>query len=271
MPSPASATTAAPMELLFDGRIADYLRAAAFGMAPCIFVHVPKTAGTSLRAELAALLPPDINIHVDYADTSRSFNDRLDDAVARFLQRAGPEAIRFASGHIQGRHVARIAERLPAARFVTLLRDPVARVVSDYHHQCSPRQPGFEAFRKRVPDLEAYLALPGERDKAAVHLLPPELRRRGDVAACIDHVMRRFAFVGIQEMYEASFRLVTALAGRAGAPRLRENVGLAEAAPLPPGMAQRIRALNPLDSALYDHFAPRLRAVEPLLAASLPG
>ncbi|MGK7866815.1 hypothetical protein [Falsiroseomonas sp. E2-1-a20] len=267
--TPSSATAAAPMALLYSGRIGDYLRAAAFGDAPCIFVHVPKTAGTSLRAELATLLPPDINIHVDYTDASRSFNDRLDDAVARFLDRAAPDGIRFASGHIQARHATRIAERLPAARFVTLLRDPVARVVSDYHHQCSPRQPGFEAFRARVPDLDAYLALTGERDKAAVHLLPPDLRRRGDVAACIDFIERRFAFVGIQEMYEASFRLITALAGRARAPRLRENVGLAEPAEVTGGMAARIRALNPLDSALYDHFAGRLRAVEPLLTKGL--
>lgn len=268
MDSPAN-----PMELLFAGRIAEYLRAAAFGQAPCIFVHVPKTAGTSLRAELAALRPPEINIHVDYAETVRSFNDRLDDAVARFLQRAGPERIRFASGHIQARHAARIAERLPAARFITLLRDPAARVISDYRHQSSPRQPGFEAFRARVPDLDAYLALPGERDKAAVHLLPPELRRGGDVAACIGFVQRRFAFVGIQEMYEPSFRLITALAGQARTPRLRENVGLPGAAAVAPGvipeMAGRIRTLNPLDSALYDHFHERLRAVETALSEAL--
>ncbi|MGG5889207.1 sulfotransferase family 2 domain-containing protein [Falsiroseomonas sp. HC035] len=266
--TPSSATAAAPMELLYSGRIGDYLSAAAFGDAPCIFVHVPKTAGTSLRAELATLLPPDINIHVDYADASRSFNDRLDDAVTRFLERA-PEGIRFASGHIQARHATRIAKELPAARFVTLLRDPVARVVSDYRHQCSPRQPGFEAFRARVPDLEAYLDLTGERDKAAVHLLPPDLRRRGDVAACVDFIERRFIFVGIQEMYATSFRLITALAGRSRAPRLRENVGLAEPAEVTGAMAARIRALNPLDSALYDHFAGRLRAVEPLLTEAL--
>lgn len=259
------------MELLFAGRIDDYLREAAFGDAACIFVHVPKTAGTSLRAELAALRPPDINIHVDYTDASRSFHERLDDAVARFLERARREPIRFASGHIQARHAARIAERLPAARFVTLLRDPAARVVSDYRHQCSPRQPGHEAFRARVPDLEAYLALQGERDKAAVHLLPPELRQGGNLAACIGFVARRFAFVGIQEMYATSFRLITALAGQARAPRLRENVGLAEAVELTPEMARRIRAVNPLDSALYDYFADRLRAVAPLLDAALPG
>jgi hypothetical protein len=271
MTSPTSATVSWPLELLFTGRVAEYLTAARLGDGPCILVHVPKTAGTSLRAELAALLPPDINIHVDYTDASRSFSDRLDDAVARFIERAEPEGIRFASGHIQARHVTRIADRLPQARFVTMLREPAARVVSDYRHQSSPRQPGFEAFRARVPDLEAYLGLPGERDKAAIHLLPPDLRRRGDAAACIDYITRRFAFVGIQEMYQECFRLLTALTGQARAPRLRENVGLdgPTDGAVPPELAERIRALNPLDSAIHDHFSARFRAVRGVVAEAL--
>lgn len=259
------------MQALFEERAGDFLRDAAFGAGPCIFVHVPKTAGTSLRAELAAILPPDINIHVDYTDTRRSFAERIDDAVARFLDQAGPRDIRFASGHIVGRHIVHIAQHLPQARFITMLRDPVARVVSDYRHQRSPRQPGFEAFRARVPSLAAYLDLRWEMDKAALHLLPREVLQTGDPAACIDHAMRRFAFIGIQEMYDLSFRTLTALAGRPQAPRLRANVNTDEGGvtEIDAAVAARIRALNPLDCALYAHFTERLRRVEPVLRAAL--
>lgn len=259
------------MRALFEGRAEAFLRDAALGNAPCIFVHVPKTAGTSLRAELAAILPPDINIHVDYEDTARSFSERIDDAVARFLEQAEPRGIRFASGHILGRHITRIGARLPQARFITMLRDPVARVVSDYRHQRSPRQPGFEAFRARVPSLEAYVETRGEMDKAALHLLPRDALATRDGAACIAQVMRQFSFVGIQEMYELSFRTVTALAGRQQAPRLRANVNTDEdgAAEIDAAMAHRIRALNPLDCALHEHFAAGLRRAEPALRAAL--
>lgn len=259
------------MQALFEGRATDFLRDAAFGAGPCIFVHVPKTAGTSLRAELAAILPPDINIHVDYKDTSRSFHDRIDDAVSRFLDQAGPRGIRFASGHIVGRHVTRIAQQMPQARFITMLRDPVARVVSDFRHQCSPRHPGHEAFRARVPDLGVYLDLGWEMDKAALHLLPGEVLATRDPAACIAHVMQRYAFVGIQEMYDLSFRTLTALAGRQQPPRLRENVNTDEdgAAAIDAAMAQRIRARNPLDCALYTHFAAALRGAAPALRSAL--
>jgi hypothetical protein len=259
------------MQALFEGRAGDFLRDAAFGTAPCIFVHVPKTAGTSLRAELAAILPPDINIHVDYTDTSRSFHDRIDDAVARFLEQAGPRGTRFASGHIVGRHVTRIAQQMPQARFITMLRDPVARVVSDFRHQRSPRHPGHEAFRARVPDLGAYAELRSETEKAAQHLLPREVLATRDASACIEHVMHRFAFVGIQEMYDLSFRTMTALAGRQQAPRLRANVNsdADDTAEIDATTAQRIRTLNPLDHALYTHFAEQLRRVEPALRAAL--
>ncbi|MGX9964984.1 hypothetical protein ACVFYP_16770 [Roseomonas sp. F4] len=259
------------MSLLFEARVVDYLRQARLDQAPCIFVHVPKTAGTSLRAELAAILPPDINIHVDYTDTTRSFHDRIDDAVERFLDQAEPRGIRFASGHIVARHVTRIAERMPRARFITMLRDPVARVVSDYRHQRSPRQPGFEAFRARVPTLDAYLDLRWEMDKTTQHLVPQDLIRRGDAAACIAHVEQRFTFIGVQEMYDLSFRTLTALAGGARAPRLRANVNTDDDGgdAISAETAARIRALNPLDCAIYDHVARRLRGVEPLLAGAL--
>ncbi|NKC31378.1 sulfotransferase family 2 domain-containing protein [Falsiroseomonas selenitidurans] len=260
-----------PLDLLFAGRIEAYLRAASLLPGPCIFVHVPKTAGTSLRAELAALLPPDANIYVDYTDTTRSFHARLDDAVARFLAQAAPRGIRFASGHIQGRHVAQIAQALPGARFITFLRDPVARVVSDYRHQRSPRHPGHEAFRARVPTLDAYLDQPGEREKAALHLLPWDLLREGDAAACIAHLHQHYACVGVQEMYDLSFRLVAALAGAPRAPRLRANVaddsdgGLS----VTPAQAARIRALNPIDLALWQHVSDGLRGVQGRLTNAL--
>ena len=259
------------MPLLFAGRTSDYLRAARLDQGPCIFVHVPKTAGTSLRAELAAILSPDINIHVDYTDTTRSFSDRIDDAVERFLEQAGPRGIRFASGHILARHVTRIAQRLPQTRFITLLRDPVARVVSDYRHQRSHRHPGFEAFRSRVPTLEAYLDLRWEMDKAALHLLPQDILAQRDAAAAIAHVMDRFAFVGVQEMYDLSFRTLTSLAGSPRAPRLRANVNTDEdgVEVVTPELAERIRALNPLDCALHDHVTQRLQAAAPALAPAL--
>ena len=261
---------AMPMELLFDGRFADYLREAALGDAPCIFVHVPKTAGTSLRAELAQRLRPDMNIEVDDTDTTRLFRDKMDDAVAAFL--AGPAAVvRFASGHVMGRHVAQMRAAMPEARFITFLRDPVERVVSDYLHQRSPRHPGHERFRDTFPTLEDYAAFRPEANKAAQHLISPAVYAARDPEECVEYMMRTYAFIGVQEMYPISFRTLTALAGEPAWPSLRENVGTGDAADreVPPELATRIRAANPLDAALYDATFPRWRKIRDALSLHL--
>ena len=259
------------MELLFAGRLDDYLREAAIGADPCIFVHVPKTAGTSLRNEIAGILQPDVNIVVDYTDTSRSFHDRIDEAVARFLARPADRPARFASGHILDRHVARIRAHHPDARFVTFLRNPVARVVSDYRYQRSTRHPVHREFIAAVPSLDAYLDIRAEQNKMVHHLVPPGLMASGDAAACIDHVMRGYAFVGVQEMYPISFRLLTTLLGKPMWPMMRENVNTENEADrnVPPDLLRRIRDANALDVALHEHVASRLAAVRDRLAERL--
>jgi hypothetical protein len=257
------------MNLLFDGRFDDYRREAAIGDSACIFVHVPKTAGTSLRAELAARLQPDVNIEVDYNDTTRLFRDKMDDAVTAFLQ--GPAAVtRFASGHVMGRHVAQMRAGLPGARFVTFLRDPVQRVVSDFRHQRSKRHPGHERFRATFPTIEDYASFRAEANKAAQHLISPAVYAARDPNECVEYLLRTYAFIGVQEMYPISFRTLTALIGEPAWPSLRENVGAGGVEEeITTALVARIRQANALDCALYDAVFPRWRKIREALAAFL--
>jgi hypothetical protein len=259
------------MDLLFEGRFDSYFRDAAIGDDLCVFVHVPKTAGTSLRGEIAQILQPDINIAVDYTDTTRSFHERMDEAVEMALVEAATSHLRFASGHILARHVSRIRARVPNAKFVTFLRDPVARVISDYRYQRSPRHPVYQDFIAKVPDLDAYLELRAERNKTAQHLVPADILLGGDPAECVDYVMRTYAFIGVQEMYPISFRTLTTLCGERRWPKLRENVNSENEAErnVSHEVAQRIRALNPIDCAIYDAIFPRWQQVRDRLAKYL--
>jgi hypothetical protein len=250
------------MQLLFEHSALDYVRNSAVGNALLVLVHIPKTAGTSLRAELAQLLAPDVNIEVDYADASRDYHERLDEAVAEFLDFVRGHPVRFASGHIMARHVLRIRSENPDARFVTFVRDPVARLISDYRYQRSPRHPQHLEFRASVPDLDTYLQLRGERNKMAQHLVSPSVLLAADPEECVEYVMRTYSFVGVQEMYDLSFRTLTALIGNPAWPRLRENVNadVSTEQKIEPELKERIRRANPLDCAIYDYFAPRLQA-----------
>ncbi len=266
------ATPGMMMDLLFAGRIDEYLREAALGPnALCLFVHIPKTAGTSLRTELAGVLQPDANIVVDYTDTSRSFHDRMDDAVEMFLADARVSRPRFASGHILARHVNRIRGACPGTRLVTFLRDPVARVISDYRYQRSPRHPVHADFIARVPSLEAYLGIRAERNKMVQHLVPADILLQADPEECTDYVMRNYAFVGVQEMYPISFRTLTTLIGAPSWPKVRENVNSENEAErqVPAETALQIRAANALDQALYDRVLQGWQAVREKLAQQL--
>ncbi len=49
------------------------------------------------------------------------------------------------SGHIRRPHIDFIQTELPGTRFFTLLREPVARVVSDYRYCLSPSHPTHRA------------------------------------------------------------------------------------------------------------------------------
>ncbi|WP_203072662.1 sulfotransferase family 2 domain-containing protein [Falsiroseomonas ponticola] len=259
------------MEVLFERPVTDYLRDAAIGTDPCVFVHIPKTAGTSLRTELAALLEPSASIAVDAADGRPDFRARMDDAVEQFLKDGGPAGIRFVSGHLLARHAARLRSHYTDARFVTLLRNPVDRVVSDYRHQRSPRNPLQADFTARFPTLKDYVDFAPEQNRMARHLVPDPLLASGRAAACIAYIMRAYAFVGIQEMYEVSFLTVTALSGRPRLPSLRINVNEddEDERRVTTAMAQYIGQANRLDVAIYDHFHARLAGAAPALSAVL--
>ncbi len=259
------------MELLFEGRFDEYFRQAAIGDSLCVFFHVPKTAGTSLRGEIAQILQPDVNIAVDYTDTSRSFHERMDEAVDNFIAEAAATKVRFASGHILARHAQRIRSAFPEARFVTFLRDPVHRVISDYRYQRSPRHPVYADFIKQVPSLEAYLELRAERNKTAQHLVAPDVLLGGDPAECVDYVLRTYAFIGVQEMYPISFRTLTSLMGSPAWPKLRENVNTDNDSErqVTREVSDRIRAANAIDVAIYDAIFPRWQAAREALARHL--
>ncbi len=249
---------------LLDGRFADWL---APGPPPplWLFVHVPKTAGSSLAAELAALLPPYRSIHIDHADRSRPAPERYDLVTEAFLVQQAAEPARSASGHVQFRNVRRIAEALPGTRLFTLLREPVARLVSDYLYQLSPMHPLAAEVRARIPDFAAFVELPGQRNRAARHLVPPKFAKAGDVAGGLAFLRARYAFVGVQERYELSFRALTALlAGRprrpAAEPRrvndgAREEKAKVMAALGDPALRARIAELNRFDIGLHAAIA----------------
>ncbi|MCU0887279.1 MAG: sulfotransferase family protein [Rubritepida sp.] len=257
---------------LFTGRFDAFFDSGRAHRGLWFFAHVPKTAGSSLGTDLAKRLQPYANITIDHADRERPAMERWDEAVARFLAEHAEKPYRFASGHLQHRHTERIAAAVPGMRRFTVLRDPVARVVSDFRYQRTDMHPLAEWSIQRTPGLAEFMDLPGQRNRAAKHLVPAEIVRRERVADAVAYVEDTYDFVGLQEMFALSFRVITGLVDRPAEPTERKRVNTApveEGGRLTPELAEAIAARSPIDMALFRHFSERLEAVAAPLEAYL--
>ena len=109
-----------------------------------VYIHIPKTAGTSLRKLISRRYPgrfakaPNTFSHAEVAE------ERLRAQVANDPR---PLAI---GGHI----VFGLRDALPAdARYLTVLRDPVERTLSHYGYLVAPRDPAERVPQAALADL----------------------------------------------------------------------------------------------------------------------
>src|SRR5262249_46127665 len=124
------------------------------------FVHIPKTAGSSFASELAHLRPPYRNIHVDYSDEVTPHAEKMQAAVRKFVDELPTAAFRSCSGHINMNHAARIMQAAPGMRVISFLRNPVARVISDFRYARTPVHPPHRDFIKQYPTIFEYVDSP---------------------------------------------------------------------------------------------------------------
>lgn len=218
--------------------------------APLVFVHVPRTAGSTFNAILAQCYGPDV-FHVDPYDIHNS--------LATY--RRDPTSWRVASGHIG-------AESVPGRR-VTILREPLERVVSEYlyarerprhheHEHANAMSLGEYVGRGLVTgvDNQAVRQLSGPAD---VSMGPGDFRFV-PFGECTDEMLARakrnlarFDVIGITEDLPA---FVSECADRFGwGEQAVPHLNTTASALIPsPAQTRLILEQNHLDVALY-HFA----------------
>lgn len=230
-----------------------------------VFHHIPKTAGSSLTREMALTLAPYRNIHVrpgpalPSGTAERTRLDQMMDEVDAFV--ADQEVRRYASvsGHLRQAHLRKITEAVPSAKVFTFLRDPAARLVSDYRYAKTPRHPPHEEFSRRYPTIEAYLDDPAHQNKMWRFVRP---RNGPPEPQLLQIAFRRYAFFGLVAELALHFEFLTALTTCPRRPEAQINVTGAQdnnAVALSAGLTTRIETLNAEDYTLY-------AAVEAVLA-----
>ncbi len=116
-----------------------------------LFAHIPKTAGMSVGKALQEAF--DVVHSVGWENVHQSFRSKSRQALYARSNRKCRQVLigHFGWGEIQ---VWRNQE-LPI-KSATVIRDPLARFLSNYNYNCSPKHPDNESFNARFPTIEDY-------------------------------------------------------------------------------------------------------------------
>lgn len=236
-------------------------RAAEPGAA-LILLHIPKTAGTTLS----------IILMTKYGATrTRAITGG---EVGRNALASEPEGARKVPHLFIGHQPFGLHEHIPRpTEYVTVVRDPVARMVSHYYHVRNEPSHYLHNYTMRQGlTLEQYAEnrLNAEEldngqtrmlaDYALSQSIPVGRPERSLLESAISNLERSFCCVGLTERFDETMVLLTEALGWKQTPtylpaRVSTN---RPSEPPPPSVADKIRTFNALDVELYGWVAQRL-------------
>ncbi|MDX1571560.1 MAG: hypothetical protein R3200_13850 [Xanthomonadales bacterium] len=229
-------------------------------------IHIPKTAGTSLREMLQRASPRAACFPQAWRLMLNRGRYPSEEATLRAAQSG---RYRFVAAHLPYAFAQR-AGRLPCW---VMVRDPVKRAISNLRHfqRRSPRHRGMElrslVRRKSIvvnhlTNLQCQFLQDAVDPHAAFRatLEPPTI----DLESALEN-LERCEFIGITERFDESIRLAEHTAGLKlpGAKHVNRRPAAAE--PFSEALLKRLRSLNEADQFLYERacelFDERLKAM----------
>lgn len=219
---------------------------------PIVFIHIPKTGGMTVQAMIRDIyrpgelhkINPDVDSIKQYQSLSRDRKDKL----------------KVIYGHMD----YWIHELLPPnSRYVTLMRNPVERVISHYRYV---RRTANNPLRDLAmqSSLEDWVARCGlhEMDNGQTRRLSgtTDFVRFGECSAAMleearHNIRQNFALVGITERFDETYGLMSRLFGwriKHYPPRNVARRG-SDIKEIPVRTIRLIEKLNSLDMELYQH------------------
>lgn len=224
-----------------------------------VFLHIPKAAGTTLHTILEKHYP-------------RSSHYSIFEEPSRQLQELGArpqkdrERIRLLKGHFAyGAHQHLVGP----STYVTLLRNPVDRVISHYYYvKRTSRHYLYQKVTAENMDLAAYITsrLTEELDNGQVRLLcgvdrdiPWGACGREHLEQAKRHITEHFAVAGVLERFDESLALMGHKLDWQWTPHYEnQNITKEKNELIDSATLDVIRKANELDLELYEWVSARL-------------
>jgi len=182
----------------------------------CVFVHMPKAGGSTLQDVIQRQYPPAATLDIDGESVAsvQSSVDRL---------RQMPEEDRKRIACVKGHVPFGIHRWLPGTpRYVTMLREPIQRIVSDYFFASNTTDHIlFERMRRDRLSLKDFVLLRDEEGLSDIYCRilsetvnwdsladSPRTLPADALATAKENLERCFAVVGITERFDESLLLL---------------------------------------------------------------
>lgn len=230
------------------------------GDCSTIFIHIPKTAGTTLRSIIEDNFPADQSY---FLYIGNALHPGMEEFSA--LTEEEKRKIKIFSGHFHfGFH-----QHLPQpCKYITVLREPVERTISLYHHLLQAENARHdqsvaeiqERMRRENLSLEGFVTsgITLDTDNAQTRILSGESPEFGQCGqATLDkakqNLREHIAVAGLTERFDESVMLIHKVLGWPVPLYVKKNVSgrKSKREDAPPGTLEVIRRFNALDMELY--------------------
>jgi hypothetical protein len=219
-----------------------------------IFLHVPKTAGTTLNRIIEWQYDPRLIFTID--------PHRIRATAERF--KTLPEERRRRLRCVRGHLTYGVHEYLPqGATYITMLRDPIARFFSTYYFILRrPLHPLHRKLKSKGVGIEDFLRLTAQRQNMQTMMIAGgpfvEPCNEQMFEKAKENLTKSFRVVGISERFQDSLILIASSFGWTIPYYENRKVAKGDRPAYDPAMLERIRECNRYDIELYEFGKQRL-------------